>query len=44
MPIRSENFLVGETSALVDSSFKDTLNTLIARMNQMDQRLQEFKD
>ena len=28
----------------MDPSLKDTLNALLARMDQMDQRLQEFKD
>jgi len=27
----------------MDPNLKDTLNTLITRMGQMDQRLQEFK-
>jgi len=37
-------FPVGETSAPIDPNLKDTLNTLIARIDQMDQRLQEFRD
>jgi len=45
MPTRSgRTFSVRETSAPMDPSLKDKLNTLIARMDQMDQRLQEFKD
>ena len=37
-------FSARETSALTDPNLKDTLNTLIARMDQMDRRLQEFTD
>ena len=44
MPTKSDNFSVGETSASMDLSLKDTLNTLLAKMDQMDQRLQEYKD
>ena len=45
MSIKSEGtFSVGETSLLMDPRVKDTLNALIARMDQMNRRLQEFKD
>ena len=37
-------FFVGERYALMDSTLQDTLKTLIARMDQMDQRLLEFRD
>jgi len=37
-------FLAGETSSLMDLSLKDTLKALIARMDQMNRQLQEFKD
>ena len=37
-------FSVGETSAPMDPNLKDTLNTLIVWMDQMNQRLQEFRD
>jgi len=41
MPTRSGiTFSVGETSAQMDPSLKDTLNALIARIDQMDRRLQ----
>jgi len=42
MPTRSgKTFSVGETSAQIDTSLKDTLNTSIARMYQAG--LQEFR-
>ena len=45
MPIRSgRTFSVGETFTPMDFSLKDILNTLIARMVQMNRRLQEFRD
>jgi len=37
-------FSAGELSASMNPSLHDILNTLIARMDQMDQRLQEFRD
>jgi len=40
MPIRSgKTFSVGKTSAPMDLSLKDILNTLLTKMDQMDQRL-----
>ena len=45
MPIRSGRiFSVGETSVPMNLNLKDTLNTLITRINQMDRRQQEFRD
>ena len=37
-------FPVGETSAPMDPSFQDTINTLIDKMEEMDQQLQEVRD
>ena len=45
MPTGSERtFSVGETSTPMNPSLKDIFNALIARMDEIDQRLQEFKD
>jgi len=45
MPSISDKiFSVGEIYAPIDLSHKDTLNTFLAKMDQMDQRLQEYKD
>ena len=45
MPTRSgRTFSVGETFSPMDLSFKDTRNILIARIDQMDQRLRESKN
>jgi len=45
MPTRSgKTFSVEEISASIDLTLKDTLNTLPTKMDQMDQRLQEYKD
>ena len=45
MPSKSgRTFSVGETSASIEPTLKDTANTLIARMDQMDWRPQEFRD
>jgi len=45
MPTRSGRiFSAEELSAPMNPSLKDILNTLIARMDQMDQRLEEFRD
>jgi len=45
MPTRwGKTFSVGETSAQMDPTLKDTLNTFIARMDHKGQRLQEFRD
>ena len=45
MLIRSgKKFSVGETFVSIDLSLKDTLKALIAKMNQIYQRLQEYKD
>ena len=38
------NLSVGETSAPIDPNFKDTLNILIGKMDQMDRCLQELRD
>jgi len=37
-------FSIEETSAPMNSSIKDTLDAILARMDQMDQRLQEYRD
>jgi len=45
MPTRSgRTFSVGEIFSPMDPNFKNTLNTLIVRMDKIDRRLQEFKD
>jgi len=45
MPTRSGRiFSIGETSASMNPSLQNTLKTLIARMDQMDQQLLEFRD
>jgi len=45
MPTRSgRTFSVGKTSTPMDPTLKNTLNTLIARMDQMDRHLQEFRE
>jgi len=37
-------FSVGETSAPMDPNIQDTLNTLIDKIEKMDQQLQEVRD
>ena len=45
MPTRSgKTFSVGETSAPMDSSIHDTLNTLIDKIEKVDQQLQEVRE
>jgi len=45
MPTRSgRTFSLGETSAPVDPSIHDTLNTPIDKIEKMDQQLQEVRD
>ena len=45
MPPRSDRtFSIGETSAPMDPSIHDTLNTLIDKIEKMDQQLQEVRD
>jgi len=45
MPTRSGRTLfVGETYAPLDPNFQDTLNTIIDKMEKMDQQLQEVRD
>ena len=45
MPTRSgRTFSVGETSAPMDPSIHDTLNTLIDKIEKMGQQLQEVRD
>ena len=39
-----KKFFIGETFAPIDLSLKDTLNTLLAKKDQLDQRLQEYRD
>ena len=45
MPTRSgRTFSVGETSAPIDPNIQDTLNTLIDKIEKMDQQLQKVRD
>jgi len=45
MPIRNRRtFSVGETSSPINPSLKATLKALIVRMDEINRRLQEFKD
>jgi len=45
MPTRSgRTFYVGETSAQLDPNIHDTLNTLIDKIEKIDQQLQEIRD
>ena len=45
MPTRSDRtFSLGETSALMDPNIRDTLNTLIDKIEKKDQQLQEVRD
>ena len=45
MPTRSgRTFSVGETSAPMDPSIHDTLNTILQKIENMDRQLQEVKD
>jgi len=45
MPTRSgRTFSVGESSASMDPSIQDTLNTLIDKIEKMEQQLQEVRD
>ena len=45
MPTRSgRTFSVGETSALMDPSIHDTLNTILKKIENMDRQLQEVRD
>jgi len=44
MPTRSgRTYSVGETLAPVDPNIQDTLNTLIDKIEKMDQQLQEVR-
>ena len=45
MPTRSgRTFSVGETSAPMDPNIHDTLNTILNKIEKMDQQLQEVRD
>ena len=45
MPTRSgRTFSIGETSAPMDPSIHDTLNTILQKIESMDRQLQEVKD
>ena len=43
MPTSGRTFSVGETSAPMDPNIQDTLNTLIDKIEKMDQQLQEVR-
>ena len=45
MPTRSgKTFSVGETSAPMDPNIQDTLNTLIDKIEKIDQQLQKVRN